>query len=121
MPAEYQYRRYVRWLPFLVGTIFVLVAVLFVVLVVLLLWAWAQADLNNPAHAAALREWLITCGLYGAVLLQCGLTWYFCRRFASVRIRVEDDALVYTHRRGETRLQTLQAVVTFLEKNNPPH
>lgn len=102
MSKVYQYRKHIQWGQYIIAVIFSLFIAAWVFGGVKLFLLSSTQDYLPSSYKITMLT-IMACGMI-VFIVEGFFLWYLYYRLAGVTVIIEDDAVIYRHRGGETRI-----------------
>jgi len=101
MNKVYQYRKHIQWGQYVLFVLFLLGLVFSVILGISSFQLWRAFNPESPIPVLFI---LVICLISLIPPILEFPVWYLYYRMAGVRVIIDNDTIIYKHRRGETRI-----------------
>lgn len=103
MSKVYQYRKHIQWGQYVIATFFSVLIIFWIFMGVKL--SFFSSPTSNP-FSLRFQSMMLTMMVCGGIIfvVEGVLLWYLYYRLAGVRVVIENDTIVYRHRKGETKI-----------------
>lgn len=103
MSKVYQYKKHIQWGQYMIPAFFSILFVLYMFLMVTLsIYCLPPSGWVNSPITFTILFAVIFGG--SIIVVEGFLCWYLYYRLAGVRITIENDGIIYQHRKGENRI-----------------